>query len=405
MSATATASNGSTNTAPGGIFGLPCVSQVLDFFSEFRIDQVNELLLEASYVSLFAAGSFVPGQTVTVPARRMTVGTALADGGLWGLDAVGEPLAALTFAWQPIPQSWVAHQDVQPPATAFEPRRGQRVQISTFELAFPDGSKLTAFGTGRTFPGAGGTLRLGAALDVEKTAGAFKHLCGAISISAEIAAPDQLTMAIMVRMMDPREELNTTSVPPIAHPEPPPPGLGTTMTFLGETDPKHPVTLRTSSSGALLGSNVYENLRPAIFQAADMPGPRAHTMVGPIVGSVKAVLAFDPLKLCPIGPVQTRKGIFRFHTPDGKAIGELSADMTEGRAIRTFIAGALLPVFRFVGAGPMLGGTGEFAGASGLMTMNSAISVFPRTLSNCYILRFDDPDGRLRRALGSFVLS
>jgi hypothetical protein len=73
--------------------------------------------------------------------------------------------------------------------------------------------------------------------------------------------------------------------------------------------------------------------------------------------------------------------------------------MIEGRAMRTELAGAPMPVFRFGGFGPILGGTGEFSGADGMMTMNSAISVFPRTLSNLYIFRLSDPTGRFRATM------
>jgi hypothetical protein len=46
------------------------------------------------------------------------------------------------------------------------------------------------------------------------------------------------------------------------------------------------------------------------------------------------------------------------------------------------------------GFGPLLEGTGQFSGAMGMLSMNAAISVFPRTLSNLYVLRIIDPDGK-----------
>lgn len=64
--------------------------------------------------------------------------------------------------------------------------------------------------------------------------------------------------------------------------------------------------------------------------------------------------------------------------------------------MRTELKGAPMPVFRFAGFGPILGGTGYFNGADGMMSMNSAISVFPRTLSNLYVFRFYDPTGKFR---------
>ena len=59
-----------------------------------------------------------------------------------------------------------------------------------------------------------------------------------------------------------------------------------------------------------------------------------------------------------------------------------------------------MPVFRFGGFGPFLGGTGPFRDAVGMMSLNAAISVFPRTLSNLYVLRVSDVDGRFRAACG-----
>ena len=95
-------------------------------------------------------------------------------------------------------------------------------------------------------------------------------------------------------------------------------------------------------------------------------------------------------------PIQTTDGVFTFYDQEGSTIGKIFSNMVEGRALRTQIAGLPMPLFRFVGFGPVLGGTGQFSGADGLMTLNSAVSVFPRTLSNLYIFRFYDPQMKLR---------
>jgi len=70
------------------------------------------------------------------------------------------------------------------------------------------------------------------------------------------------------------------------------------------------------------------------------------------------------------------------------------ADIVEGRAFRTELPGAPLSIFRMGGFGPLLEGTGQCSGATGMLSMNAAISVFPRTLSNMYVLRIVDPDGK-----------
>jgi hypothetical protein len=98
-----------------------------------------------------------------------------------------------------------------------------------------------------------------------------------------------------------------------------------------------------------------------------------------------------------VTPIQTTDGVFTFFDSDHRPIATLMANMVEGRAFRTDVPDSPAPLFRFGGFGPFISGTGIFAGAEGMMTMNAAISVMPRTLSNLYVLRFADPDGRFRR--------
>jgi len=103
----------------------------------------------------------------------------------------------------------------------------------------------------------------------------------------------------------------------------------------------------------------------------------------------------------PVFPIQTTDGVFTFHDADGREVGTVRANMVEGRAFRTPLPGAPNPVFRFGGFGPVLGGTGAFAGAAGMLSMNSIVSVVPRTLSNLYVLRLVDQRGT--RSARSFL--
>jgi hypothetical protein len=173
------------------------------------------------------------------------------------------------------------------------------------------------------------------------------------------------------------------------------------MFFLGEVDPEQPVTLNLAPDGRILGSNVHELLRLVHigFDVNSFEGLRSQTTEGAIVGTVSATLHFNPLHPYPVQPIQTTHGVFTFFDRDRKVIGTVQSNMVEGRAFRTALDGAPMPVFRFGGFGPILRGTGQFAGADGMMSMNSAISVFPRTLSNLYILRFYDPERKLHTSL------
>jgi hypothetical protein len=88
--------------------------------------------------------------------------------------------------------------------------------------------------------------------------------------------------------------------------------------------------------------------------------------------------------------------VYTFQDRQGQTVATLNADVVEGRAFRTTLAGAPGPVFRFGGFGPFLGGTGPFQGMIGMISMNAALSVFPGALSTVHVIRVSDPDGRFR---------
>jgi hypothetical protein len=231
-------------------------------------------------------------------------------------------------------------------------------------------------------------------LDVLEGFGRLAGLAGTVVASGTLGPDGRLDLGVVARIMDPSGHLLARwplpALPPGAKA-----GAGVTyLAFLGQIDPQNPVTLRLSLTAGILGSNVFELLRSAELDFDTGGGLHGRTVRGSIVGSVKARLSFNPLALSPLTPIQTRFGSFEFRDSDGRSIGSIAGDMIEGRSFRTRLEGALLPVFRFAGFGPITGCTGDFAGARGIMTMNSVVSVQPRTLSNLYVLRLDDPDGR-----------
>jgi hypothetical protein len=208
----------------------------------------------------------------------------------------------------------------------------------------------------------------------------------------------------MARFLDPQGRLAARSPLPPLLPVPDPDPDAVFMTFLGEVDPSRPVELLFGPDGMPIGSRVFERLRRVRIDSAAGPGGMGSvTSEGPVVGTVSARLYFNFLDPSPVTPIRTTDGVFTFFDEEGRTAGTVLADMVEGRAFRTPLPGAPMPVYRFGGFGPILGGTGQLAGAAGMMSLNAAISVFPRTLSNLYILRFEDPRGALRtRSNGPF---
>lgn len=337
---------------------------------------------------------------------EITVDEPSVERGLRAVNCVGEPVANVHIRFTPIPWDFEAAPNKFPPPTLLIPFISQRISMLDGQLTFKDArqSGFKAFGTARTFPaqeGGKSVLRIGAAIEILEGLGEFKGLTGAFVINGYIAPPHDLALNLMVRIMDPEGRLKPHSAiaPLTEFPDPDPSAVF--MYFLGEADPSKPVKLNVTPDGRILGSEVYEKLRLVHidFDVASDSGPRSRTKEGPIVGEVSATLHFNPLSPTAVSPIQTTRGVFTFFGRDRRTIGTVNANMVEGRAMKTELAGAPMPVFRFAGFGPILGGSGFFDGADGMMSMNSAISVFPRTLSNLYIFRFYDPTGKYRAAM------
>jgi hypothetical protein len=381
----------------GGWTSWPVVSTVLDALSTFDIDNVTTLLEQAAYFNLFASLHPGPGTAreelqLEQPARRFRILVEPHAGGpLQAFNDFGRVAATVKTRWQIIPDD---HQGDprKPPVRplALDPRKSQRFELRDLEVRFGDDdeSGLRAYGTGRTYPTAGPELQVGAVAEILEGFGRLAGRIGTVVLNGALVPGERLDLQLLIRMMDPESSLLTPAGFPFLNLTDPEPGV-TYVGFRGEVDAQHPVTLRISPSGQILGSNVFEQLRGVDLDWGIEPprGLVSRLQTGPVVGSVSAQLSFNPLALPPLTPVQTSHGVFTFHDACGRVRGTIEANMTEGRSFRTSLRGALLPVFRFGGFGPILGGTGDFAGITGMMSMNSAISVFPRTLSNFYVLR------------------
>jgi len=414
-----------TGNAPGPLpFPLPPTFPPGVNPETYKLAEVERLLKSAAYFPIFNSDNpNMPNQPVPlirgIPFLSQYLLTAVnvneelhrfqviedSNGcGLRATNRVGEPVANVHIRWTPIPENFQAAPGVYPPTTILNPFVSQRFTMLNGQLSFKDarGSGFRAFGAGRTFPAienGASVLRIGAVIEILEGLGAFAGMTGAFVINGYIQPPMKLALNLMVRVMDPQGKLRAEEQLAPARPVPEPDPSATFMFFLGETDTSRPVKLIVSPDGQILGSQVYERLRLVRLDFDLASGvPRSRTVEGPIVGNVSATLHFNPLAPTTVSPIQTTNGVYTFHDRKGNSLGTISCNMVEGRAMRTPLDGAPLPVFRFAGFGPILGGTGFFDRADGMMSMNSAISVFPRTLSNLYIFRFYDPRARFREA-------
>ena len=397
----------------------------------YKLAEVTELLRKAAYFSLFSVHDpAAPNQVLTVPGHpnalagiKVNENTHRFDvrvlepgwggkGGLLAANRVGQLAAHVHIDWLVVPEGFYAAPGRVPPPTPLVPIESQRFTMmnGSFTFVDKDGSGIKGFGAGRTYPGFAGrepVLFIGANIDALEGFGRLQGLQGNVVVNGYLRPPQNLFINVMLRVMDPGGKLLTDERLQPLQPIPDPDETSVYMTFLGEQDPDEPTTLN-AGPGGITGSNVHELLRLVHLSfdlGRDDLGLRSHTQVGPPVAKLAATLLFNPLDPATPGtaeapiPYQTCRGEFSFFNQQGEVFATIASNIVEGRAFSTALPGAPLPVFRMVGFGPLLQSTGSFAGVTGMLSMNGVVSVFPRTLSNLYVFRFNDPDGTFRAAI------
>lgn len=419
-----------TPTGPGGAppFPLPPTFPEGVDPATYRLAEVTDLLQRAAYFSLFSVHNpEVPNQPILVPGNppglagivvnenthRFDIRVEMPrDGRLAARNVLGEVAAHVHIDWMVIPQDFEARPDRQPPPTPLSFTESQRFTMldGTFEFVDCEGSGMKGFGAGRTYPQVvGGEPRLviGANIVMLEGLGRLAGLQGCAVVNGYIQPPQDLFINIMLRVMDPTDRLDSPwpLQPVVPRPDPDPDAVF--MTFLGEQDPERETRLNIAPDGRLLGSHVHELLRlvhVGFDLGVDDANLRARTRTGPVVGRLTTQLFFDPLDPQHPGtaenpvPYRTRQGKLELFEDGDSPLGTLDVDVVEGRAFTSVLPGAPMPVYRMVGFGPFLEGSGVFSGVDGMLSMNGAVSVFPRTLSNLYVLRIEDPEGRFRAA-------
>ena len=322
---------------------------------------------------------------------------------LLATNEVGQPIATVNIRWTPIPWDYPANPYTNPPQTILNPLASQRFEMLNGEFRFDDShdTGVHGFGSGRTFPRFPRDLSIdiGAVIDVLEGFGRFRGHPGLIVVNGMIKPPKELDLNIMVRIMDGAGELLADApLPPFA-PQSFPDPTATFMMLLAEPDPERPSRLRVDAAGRVQGIELRQRLRTVGLDAAVLPGQgvKSEVRVGRTVGRARATLHFPVSESTVPVPAQTSGGeIELFDESAGLYFGTLRADLVEGRGLPTTLPDAPMPIYRVGGFGPILGGTGEFAGAGGMLSMNALLSLYPRTSSALYVLRFFDPQGKYR---------
>lgn len=389
--------------------------------STAEMAQVSSLLKRAAYFPLFS----VPNpdlQNVPLPSPRdptrligmkvyeqmhrfdIKLDEPTAACGLRASNRVGQPVADISIDWRVIPNDFVPAPGVLPPPTELDPMRSQRFAMYDGHFDWKDRQKsgFRGFGVGRTFPtlvGGQPQLRIGAVVDILEGFGKLRGVQGNAVVNGFITPPNNLALNIMMRVTDPSQKLKATSRLTSLRQVPFPDPNATFLAFLGEPDPNNPITLNMSPDGRVTGASVHELLRLVHidFDVSTSQGMRSKVSYGTIVGSLSFSLLFDSGDTRVPVPFQTTDAAFTFFDGEQRTIGTLNANIVEGRGFMSALENVPPPVVRVIGFGPFLGGTGQFANVSGMLSINGIISISARVPSILYVLRIFDPDENFRR--------
>jgi hypothetical protein len=395
----------------------------------YKLKEVEYILNQSAFINMFATS--IPAKTdvpVPVPGsaspsllgglcvfrqlQRFYINIVPSSTGI-GLRAsntVGQSRANLTFQLALMPDDFYAAPGRVPPLTPLDLQRSQRFTMleSTFTFDEEGQHRFHGFGSGRTFPvRVGGTTQvyLGAIGNIMKGFGTFEGAIGAYVINGYLTPPYNLSFQILLRIVTPSSDIVSSSELSSLEMLPDPARDSTYMTLLGGADPDNPLQQHFGPNGQLQGATVHELLRSIQLDFdQERSGTRLRTYktVGPVVAKLHTELRFNPFDpqtpgtaLSPI-PWGTQDTAITFLNSQGETTGTLEANIIEGRGFLTDMAGAPMPVFRLLGYGPFVKGTGQLAGVDGMFSVNAFISVLPGAFSNLYVFRFVDPDRKFR---------
>lgn len=332
------------------------------------------------------------------------------DGRLRVAQAVGKRLGELRgrFLFTPHGADWTPGRE--PPPGLYDPWRPQSFAMLDVEVRLGHGDDgFRGYGLGHTRPvsvdgepwvlaGGVGTVTSGhgrlAGLDATFVLNGAFHDLG-------------FEGSVTCRVVDPEGRLRASGDPPARG------GTAATprSTFLLLRGEKEGPEVRTEY-GPPPAPGLVSLVTPARMRAVehctavgDPGGLRSHTQTGQVAADLLARVALDIA--APPGTAErpnafTTRNLYTFRDGAGGEAGAVEAAVELGRSFDLRFPGLPdQPAMRYGGIGPVLGGRGRFAGAVGMLAVNSAIGIAPHALSMLNVIQIPDPAGRLRVGGGS----
>src|ERR1051326_4680824 len=382
----------------------------------YTFEEVQRLVDRAAWINMYAIpdaarSGGASGFECTATLHRFGIETLLPDSDscIKATDTVGQTVGVLALRCSVIPFNFAAVPGASLPATALDRSRSQRFVIQEGTFRFGNGHDgFRSFGTGRTFPkDVGGQPQLVAAAigNITEGFGRFAGLEGNYIVAGQVRDDGAIVGDILARMVDPAAVLRARDpIPPIQRTADPEPGITYFTVRSQKSGPDMLTTYSFGQDGQPRGVNVPQQLRYARinFTAQGSEGFQSEIEIGDVIGDEIGFVYTSPGGSGTADAPITFQGVgyYRLTDPEGRMVGAFTAQFLEGRNFAMSLAGAPgQQAFRFGFFGPLLSGTGCFDGVEGMLLGSTGVGISPHVLSNLYILRLQDPDGRFRAAL------
>lgn len=320
-------------------------------------------------------------------------------------QSAGEAVGRLHMRCLVAPSAALWDPSAQPAPTIYDPWRSQKFVTSACTFTF-GAERVDGYATGRTYPvvvDGEPFVLLGAVGNFMSGSDRFEGLEGTFVLTGSLTIGLGFLGNVSCRIVDPEGRIRTDrEMPAMSGVHDPFPDHA----FIVLRGVKRDRTVRTTY-GPPPGPDLVSLVTPSQMRTIvtdplvrDGVGLRVGSTVGPVVAAMEADVSFN-IAAPPgtaVRPVPfTTKELYTFAGDDGRSCGTIAADVVDGVSFGLqFPAAPRQPGVRFAGFGPITGGTGQFEGVQGLLTVNSTIGIAPHALSLLHVLHIVDPEGRHR---------
>ena len=349
------------------------------------------------------------GQT----ACRLDIGMTAEAGSVKASNRVGPDAGWVDADIWFIERDTLVLPDRKPPVIPLDAGVSQRCAMQNVTVAFgPGNDGFSGFGAGRTFPAFNGgeaSLTMAAIGYITNGFGRFTGLEGNFTLCGTLSPKTGFSGLIMFRVVDPQGRLLVRGAIPLPNPSPSPDSRFTYLTHIGRKPlgaPDLENTYSLASDGSVRGLNIPVQSRrvttgfdPNGFLASELDvgeiiGREIGFGKGSVSGASQQGTALNPFLFEGVS-------LYSFCDASGQTLGTFTANVIEGRRFDMKLPDAPNePALRFGFFGPIIAGTGCFEGVQGMLCGASGSVFHPppgdHVISNWYVARVLDPDGRFR---------